>query len=103
MTKLWKASKKQILNSNLFKFESFLSSKFKINFNQNYTKLLNWSIKNYPDFWDSIWTFCKVRGVKSKNKLIKSKIFYKNNFLPNSKLNFAENILSKSINFIQCL
>jgi len=98
MTKLWKASKKQILNSNLFKFESFLSSKFKINFNQNYTKLLNWSIKNYPDFWDSIWTFCKVRGVKSKNKLIKSKIFYKNNFLPNSKLNFAENILSKSNN-----
>jgi len=32
----------------------------------------------------------------SKNKLIKSKVFYKNKFLPKSKLNFSENLLSKN-------
>ena len=95
MKKLWSASKKQILNSNLYKYEQFINSKYKVKFGLNYNKILNWSIKNPGNFWDSIWDFCKVKGTKDKLKLIKSKIFYKNNFLPKNKLNFADNILSK--------
>ena len=44
----------------------------------------------------SWWDFSEVNGFKSKIKIKKSKIFYKNKFLPNSKLNFAENLLSKN-------
>ena len=95
MKKLWSASKKQILNSNLYKYEKFINSKYKVKFGLNYNKILNWSIKNPGNFWDSIWDFCKVKGTKDKLKLIKSKTFYKNNFLPKNKLNFADNILSK--------
>jgi len=95
---LWSASKKQILNSNLHKYEQFINSKYKVKFGLNYNKILNWSIKNPGNFWDSIWDFCKVKGTKDKLKLIKSKIFYKNNFLPKNKLNFADNILSKKDN-----
>ena len=40
--------------------------------------------------------FFRIKGFKSKLKIKKSKIFYKNKFLPNSKLNFAENLLSKN-------
>ena len=40
--------------------------------------------------------FQKLKDYKSKLKIKKSKIFYKNKFLPNSKLNFAENLLSKN-------
>ena len=98
MKKLWSASKKQILNSNLYKYEKFINSKYKVKFGLNYNKILNWSIKNPGNFWDSIWDFCKVKGTKDKLKLIKSKIFYKNNFLPKNKLNFADNILSKKDN-----
>ena len=98
MNKLWSASKKQRLNSNLYKYERFLNLKYKIKFSLNYNRILNWSIKNPGNFWDSIWDFCKVKGTKGNIKIIKSKTFYKNNFLPKNKLNFADNILSKNDN-----
>ena len=92
---LWKAKPKTKLNSNLYKFEQFISKKFNKKFNKKYDKILNWSIKNPGEFWSSIWDFCQVKGIKSNNKIEKSKKFYKNIFLPNSFLNFAENLLSK--------
>ena len=103
--KLWEAKLSTILNSNLYRYEQYISKKFNINFNKKYKKILNWSIENSEEFWSSIWDFCKVRGIKSKKKINKSKVFYKNIFLPKSKLNFAENLLvkndiSKAITFI---
>ncbi len=92
---LWKANLETKLNSNLYRFEKFISKKFNKKFNKNYEKILNWSIKNLGDFWSSIWDYCKVKGIKSNKKIKKSKIFYKNFFLPNSYLNFAQNLLSK--------
>ena len=98
MTKLWSASKKQILNSNLYKYEQFLNLKYKVKFDLNYNKILNWSVKNPGKFWDSIWDFCKIKGKKNKKKIIKSKVFFKNYFLPKTKLNFSQNLLSKNNN-----
>ncbi len=93
--KLWEATQKEKNSSNLFKFEKYLSQKFKYRVTKNYEKLFNWSIKNKNKFWSSIWDFCEVQGNKKEN-FIKSKTFYKNKFLVNSKLNFAENILTKN-------
>ena len=92
---LWKAKSQTKLNSNLYKFEKFISKKFNKKFNKKYEKILNWSIKNPGEFWSSVWDFCQVRGAKSNHKIKKSKIFYKNIFLPNSSLNFAQNLLPK--------
>ncbi len=94
--KLWEASSVQKKNSLLSNYEQFISKKFKKNFNQKYENILKWSIKNPGNFWSSIWDFSEIKGFKSKIKIKKSKIFYKNKFLPNSKLNFAENLLSKN-------
>ena len=94
--KLWEASSMQKKNSILFAFEKYISKKFNNNFNNNYKKILDWSIKNSPEFWSSFWDFTKIKGIKSAKKIKKSKTFYKNLFLPNSKLNFAENLLSKN-------
>ena len=94
---LWKAKKFQKNKSNLFKYEKFLFSKYKFKITQNYNTLLRWSIKNPKKFWSSVWDFTRVKGIKNE-KLEKSKIFYKNKFLKNSKLNFAENLLSKNDN-----
>ena len=94
--KLWQASSKQKKNSILFSFENYISKKFNKNFSGDYQKLLDWSIKNSPEFWSSFWDFTKIKGIKSDKKIKKSKIFYKNLFLPNSKLNFGENLLSKN-------
>ena len=96
--KLWEASIKQKKNSNLFAFENFISKKLSRKFNRNYKKISDWSIRNSQEFWNYFWDFSKINGVKSKKKIKKSKIFYKNLFLPGSKLNFGENLLSKNNN-----
>ena len=93
--KLWEASPGQKRKSLLSSYEQFISKKFKKNFHQKYENILKWSIKNPGNFWSSIWDFSEIKGFKSKIKIKNSKIFYKNKFLPNSKLNFAENLLSK--------
>jgi len=80
---------------NLFRYEKFLFSKYKFKVTQKYSKLLKWSIDNPKKFWSSIWDFTEVKGFKSQ-KYEKSNIFFKNKFLKNSKLNFAENLMSKN-------
>ena len=94
--KLWEPSKTLKLNSNLLKFEKFISNRFKKKFNGNYEKIHNWTIKNPQSFWNSIWDYSKVKGNKGKNNTKKFSKFYKNTFLNNSKLNFTENLLSKN-------
>jgi acetoacetyl-CoA synthetase len=94
--KLWEASLGRKKKSLLSSYEQFISKKFKKRFNQKYSNILRWSIENPDCFWSSIWDFSGIKGFKSKIKIKKSKIFHKNKFLPNSKLNFAENLLSKN-------
>ena len=94
--KLWEPSKTLKSNSNLLKFEKFISNRFKKKFNRNYEKIHNWTIKNPQNFWSSVWDYSKVKGNKVNNNSQKFSKFYKNTFLPNSKLNFTENLLSKN-------
>ncbi len=95
--KLWEPSKELIKNSNLFAYEKFISKYYKYNFLRNYKKLLKWSVKNPKDFWNSIWEYFEVIGIKTdKFKLTKDLINSK--FFVNSKLNFAENLLAKNSN-----
>ena len=102
--KLWEASETIKNTSNLFKYEKFLCNKFNYKPSKNFTKLLDWSINNPKEFWSSIWDFCRVKGNKTYKFKI-SKNLIKNKYLVNSKLNFAENLLSinnnsKAITFI---
>ena len=46
---LWKANRSKKNNSNLFRYEKFLSSKYNFKVTQKYKKLIDWSIKNYKD------------------------------------------------------
>ena len=43
-----------------------------------------------------MWDFSRVMGSKGNTKIKKSNKFFKNIFLPNSRLNFSENLLSKN-------
>ena len=95
--KLWEASEKTKINSNLFRYENFLSNNYNYKISKKYSKLFKWSLKNPKNFWDSIWSFTNVKGYKNF-KFNFSGDLYKHQFLVNSKLNFAENILSKKDN-----
>ena len=95
--KLWEANLKVKNRSNLLKFEKFLSKKFNYKVSKNYKKLFNWSIKNLNLFWSSVWDYTNVKGKKNE-KFKFTKDFLKNKFFIKSKLNFAENLLSKNDN-----
>ena len=95
--KLWEAELSTKNKSNLYKFEKFLSNKFNYKASKNYNNIFNWSIKNLDLFWSSIWDYTNVKG-KKNNKFNFTKEFIKNKFLVKSKLNFAENLLSKNDN-----
>ena len=73
--RIWEASKKTKKNSELRAFEIFVSNKLNKNFKNSYQKLLNWSIKNYQDFWNIFWDFTKIKGLKGKKKLRNQKYF----------------------------
>ena len=92
--KLWSATNKVKIGSNLYEFEKFLSKIYNYKITKNYSKLLDWSIKNKEKFWSSIWDYCKVIGHKNYKFKYSNELF-KNKFLINSKLNFGENLLSK--------
>ncbi len=95
--KLWEANLKVKNRSNLLKFEKFLSKKFNYKVSKNYKKIFNWSIKNLNLFWSSVWDYTNVKGKKNE-KFKFTKDFLKNKFFIKSKLNFAENLLSKNDN-----
>ena len=94
----WKYSNEKLRKSNLFKFENFLKKKYRLNHKNNYEKLWKWSVENSAEFWKSIWEFSNVKGQLGNKLTHFSEIFYKNEFLPDSKLNFTENLLSKNDN-----
>jgi len=95
--KLWQASLKQKRNSNLFEFEKFLARKFNYTSEKNYKKLFNWTIKNPKLFWSSMWEYSNLKGIKN-DKFYFPKEIIKSKFLVKSKLNYAENLLSKNDN-----
>ncbi|OUU26485.1 MAG: acetoacetate--CoA ligase [Candidatus Endolissoclinum sp. TMED37] len=97
---LWKPSPNRIANTSLFKFIEHvnLNKKMKI---KNFNDLHKWSVEHRHDFWDEVWNFYEVIGIKGEKPYLKPN----NNlpgtiFFPKGKLNYAENMLKKNNNDI---
>ena len=95
-TYLWKIRKEKLNKTNLFLYSNFIKNNFKIDSQNDFNKLWRWSIDNPKSFWKSIWDFTKVKGKLGKILFKESNIFYKNQFFPDTKLNYAENLLRKN-------
>tara|TARA_B100000945_G_scaffold161911_1_gene129968 strand:- start:480 stop:2444 length:1965 start_codon:yes stop_codon:yes gene_type:complete len=94
-TSLWSPNEEIKKTSNLENFCRYLDKKKLFKCNQNFQKLWTWSVNNPETFWSEIWNFTKIKGEKGKRIIKQNKIFYKNKFFPDSKLNYAENLLPK--------
>jgi len=92
---LWVANEALRKKSNLYNFCKILNKKKLYKKKENFNDLWKWSVRKPEVFWSEVWNFTKIKGIKGKKILKKNKIFYKNNFFPDSKLNYAENLLSK--------
>jgi len=95
-TYLWKINKEKLKKTNLALYSNFIKKKYKINTGNDFNKIWKWSVDNPQIFWKSIWDFTKVKGDLGDTLLKESNIFYKSRFFPNSRLNYAQNLLKKN-------
>ena len=93
---IWKLSEEKLNNTNLYLYSNFIKKIFKIDTKNDFNKIWKWSVENPKNFWKSVWDFTKVKGQIGKIIIQESNIFYKNKFFPGTKLNYAENMLSKN-------
>ena len=94
---LWKASNELKNKSNLSSFQKFLKKKYNLKFDKNFLDIHKWSVQNSELFWNAIWDYSNVLGEK-RSECKFNKQMFKSKFLVNSKLNFAENLLTKRDN-----
>ena len=97
---LWTPNEEIKKNSKLESFCKYLDKKTLYKYNRNFKNLWKWSVNNSETFWTEVWNFTKIKGYKGKKIIKKNKVFFKNNFFPDSKLNYAENLLPKKNNEI---
>ena len=88
---LWKPSDTRKEESLLEEFSRFINFKS----NCNFKNLWKWSVDRPEEFWSKFWDYSKIIGDKGKEIIKYNKTFNKTKFFPDSKLNYAENILKK--------
>ena len=88
---LWKPSDTRKEESLLEDFSRFINFKS----NCNFKNLWKWSVDHPEEFWSKFWDYSKIIGDKGKEIIRYNKTFNKSKFFPDSKLNYAENILKK--------
>tara|TARA_B110000881_G_scaffold202963_1_gene203284 strand:- start:1313 stop:3241 length:1929 start_codon:yes stop_codon:yes gene_type:complete len=98
---LWQPTEKKVQESILEDFAKFV----KFESNKKFKDFWKWSVSNPEVFWSKFWDYSKIIGDKGKEIIKKDKIFNKNKFFPEAKINYAENILKKkndsvAINFL---
>ncbi len=63
---------------------------------RNYWQLHEWSVENRESFWNYVWDYAKVIGTRGDQTLTDGEDMLHSEWFPNTKLNFAENLLWKS-------
>ena len=97
---LWSPSKETQKNSNLVEFINKYVCEFENTKNINFQSILSWSVQNPERFWDYVWDYSKVIGTKGKTLLKDKDKMPGAKFFPESKINYAENILSNKDNML---
>ena len=88
---LWEPSEQKKNDSLIEDFSKFVNFKS----DKNFKKLWEWSIENPEQFWSKFWDYSNIIGDKGKEVIKESKTFNETKFFPDSKINYAENILKK--------
>ena len=88
--KLWSPT---ATNSLLKKFQNSISKDFNL---ESYNDLHKWSIENKNNFWDKIWNFTNICGLKKGQIYETSNEFINEKFFNDSYLNYTENCLLKN-------
>ena len=90
---LWKPDSERKENANITKFIEYVNKTRNLSIT-SYSQLYNWSVKDIPEFWHTLWDFCDIITSKGFEKVVDDlEKFPGAEWFPGAKLNFAENLL----------
>ena len=87
-TPVWRPSDARVSGSRLSAFASLHGHD-----PSDYRSLHDWSVRQAPEFWAAVWDFCGVVGERGSGLARDSGRMPGERFLPDARLNFAENLL----------
>jgi acetoacetyl-CoA synthetase len=92
MPPLWTPSPDRIARSNLTRFIAFVRQRYGVRA-PDYPALYDWSIHKPLEFWDAMWDFGGIRGVKGSRIAVDMDHMPGATFFPDARLNYAENVV----------
>ena len=91
---LWSPSRERIAQANITAFIGALNKAYKLEL-RGYPDLWQWSVDHLEEFWDAVWQYGGVIGDRGKLTLVDADKMPGARFFPDSRLNFAENLLRR--------
>jgi acetoacetyl-CoA synthetase len=93
MQPLWKPGEARVSRSRLTEFCRGVASRRGLEL-PDYSAWHRWSIAHAPEFWAEVWDFAGVLGDRSGRLAVDLDRMPGARFLPDARLNFAENLLA---------
>lgn len=94
-TPLWSPDKQRLDDSPWMAFAGFAGERTGLSLADPFA-LHEWSVNDREGFWSALWDFCDVRGDKGERILENGDAMPGARFFPDARLNFAENLLSRT-------
>jgi acetoacetyl-CoA synthetase len=92
---LWEPLSRDVETSKMYDFVGFLNKKGLVVQN-NYASLYDFSISNIETFWSHFWDYSQIIGDKGARILENSDKMMEAKWFPDSRVNYAENLLAMS-------
>ena len=89
---LWTPTPERIERSHMDRFRRTITPEL-----VDSDELWKWSVEHPGQFWRSVWDYCGVVGDQGERDVEPADDFWKWRFLPDAKLNMAENLLAPRI------
>lgn len=91
---IWEPTQHQIKETGLTQYANWLKDKKGLEFD-DYQELWKWSVDELEEFWASIWEYCDVIATRKYDTVLADETMPGAKWFEGSRLNYAENALSK--------
>ncbi|GAB6061277.1 acetoacetate--CoA ligase [Deferrisoma palaeochoriense] len=89
---LWTPSPERIEQANLTRFIRWVNEQHGLDL-KTYDDLYDWSIREIPAFWESVWKFVGIRHSTPYEAVLENPVMPGAKWFRGARLNFAENLL----------
>ncbi len=89
---LWTPSPERIAQTNMTRFIRFVNERHGLDI-KTYDELYEWSIREIPAFWESVWQFVGIRHSAPYEAVLENPVMPGAKWFRGARLNFAENLL----------